>query len=116
VLWQSPPNPSDDRNRLRTPNPTEPLQLGTGREPDLGCPLGCRLPAGGTPLLRLPRRHREAQLADANGFVYRYRTEDGLPGDEGPLLICTFWLAQALAMAGQVERAVQIFERAATAW
>jgi len=55
----------------------------------------------------------EARLTDANGFVYRYRMDDGLPGDEGPFLICTFWLAQARAMAGQLEQAVCIFERAA---
>jgi GH15 family glucan-1,4-alpha-glucosidase len=55
----------------------------------------------------------EARLTDANGFVYRYRMDDGLPGDEGPFLICTFWLAQARAMASQVEQAVRIFERAA---
>jgi len=55
----------------------------------------------------------EARLTDSNGFVYRYRMDDGLPGDEGPFLICTFWLAQVRAMAGQIEQAVRIFERAA---
>jgi GH15 family glucan-1,4-alpha-glucosidase len=48
--------------------------------------------------------------------VYRYRTEegvDGLAGEEGTFLLCTFWLAQALAMAGEVDRAREVFERAA---
>jgi GH15 family glucan-1,4-alpha-glucosidase len=58
----------------------------------------------------------EQRLTDDGGLVYRYRTEggvDGLAGDEGTFLLCTFWLAQALALAGQVERARAVFERAA---
>jgi GH15 family glucan-1,4-alpha-glucosidase len=57
----------------------------------------------------------EARLTDDRGLVYRYRTEggvDGLPGEEGTFLLCTFWLAQALAMSGQVARARAVFERA----
>jgi alpha,alpha-trehalase len=56
------------------------------------------------------------RLTDERGLVYRYRAEegvDGLPGEEGTFLLCTFWLAQALALAGQVERAREVFERAA---
>jgi GH15 family glucan-1,4-alpha-glucosidase len=56
------------------------------------------------------------RLTDDRGLVYRYRTDgdgDGLSGDEGTFLLCTFWLAQALAMAGQVDRAREVFERAA---
>jgi GH15 family glucan-1,4-alpha-glucosidase len=55
-------------------------------------------------------------LTDDSGLVYRYRTEggvDGLAGDEGTFLLCTFWLAQTLAMAGRVERAREVFDRAA---
>ena len=58
----------------------------------------------------------EAGLTDERGLVYRYRTTegvDGLAGEEGTFLLCTFWLAQALAMAGEVERAIAVFERAA---
>ncbi len=58
----------------------------------------------------------EERLTDDRGLVYRYRTEagvDGLAGEEGTFLLCTFWLAQALAMAGRVERAREVFERAA---
>jgi GH15 family glucan-1,4-alpha-glucosidase len=56
------------------------------------------------------------RLTDDRGLVYRYRTEegvDGLAGEEGTFLLCTFWLAQALALAGQVDRAREVFERAA---
>ena len=38
---------------------------------------------------------------------------DGLAGEEGTFLLCTFWLAQALALSGQVDRATAVFERAA---
>ena len=58
----------------------------------------------------------EETLTDERGLVYRYRTDggvDGLAGDEGTFLLCTFWLAQALAMSDQVERARKVFERAA---
>lgn len=55
------------------------------------------------------------RLTDERGLVYRYRTEDGvdgLAGEEGTFLLCTFWLAQALALAGKIDRARQVFERA----
>jgi len=58
----------------------------------------------------------EERLTDDRGLVHRYRTEDevdGLAGEEGSFLLCTFWLAQALALADQVDRARAVFERAA---
>ena len=48
----------------------------------------------------------EERLTDAHGLVYRYRSQDGLEGDEGTFLLCTFWLAHAFALSGQVERGV----------
>jgi GH15 family glucan-1,4-alpha-glucosidase len=53
------------------------------------------------------------RLTDPRGLVYRYRSDDGLAGGEGTFLLCTFWLAQALAMAGRVAEAREVFERAA---
>ncbi len=52
------------------------------------------------------------RLTDERGLVYRYRAADGLEGEEGTFLLCTFWLAQAQALAGEVDRARQTFERA----
>src|SRR5436190_11577727 len=57
----------------------------------------------------------ERDLTDDRGLVFRYRAEegvDGLAGTEGTFLLCTFWLAEALARAGKVERAREVFERA----
>ncbi len=53
------------------------------------------------------------RLTDARGLVYRYRAPDGLAGEEGTFLLCTFWLAQALALTGDVARARRTFETAA---
>jgi GH15 family glucan-1,4-alpha-glucosidase len=55
----------------------------------------------------------EEHLTDARGLVYRYRSHDGLEGEEGTFLLCTFWLAQALARADRPTRAREVFERAA---
>jgi alpha,alpha-trehalase len=55
----------------------------------------------------------EEHLTDRRGLVYRYLKDDGLGGQEGSFLLCTFWLAQVRALAGQVDRACEIFERAA---
>lgn len=49
-----------------------------------------------------------------DGFVLRYRPEDsddGLPGDEGVFLACSFWLVEALLGAGRVEESKALFDR-----
>ena len=50
----------------------------------------------------------------SNGFVRRYVPKehiDGLPGDEGAFVACTFWLADNYALQGRREDAVNLFER-----
>src|SRR5207302_1628060 len=56
-----------------------------------------------------------ARLTDERGLVYRYLAHDGLAGEEGTFLLCTFWLAQAQALAGELDQATATFERAVAA-
>jgi GH15 family glucan-1,4-alpha-glucosidase len=60
----------------------------------------------------------EAIAADLteDGLVLRYRNEeglnaDGLSGEEGTFVICSFWLVSALAKAGEVGRAEELFDK-----
>jgi GH15 family glucan-1,4-alpha-glucosidase len=49
-----------------------------------------------------------------NGFILRYRvqeTDDGLSGEEGTFLICSFWMVSALSEIGETERAAEMCER-----
>jgi GH15 family glucan-1,4-alpha-glucosidase len=56
-----------------------------------------------------------ARLTDKRGLVYRYLAQDGLAGQEGTFLLCTFWLAHAQALAGELDQATATFERAIAA-
>jgi len=55
----------------------------------------------------------ETGLRDDRGLLYRYRGGDGIDGGEGSFLLCTFWLAHALAVTDQVGRSREVLERAA---
>ena len=51
----------------------------------------------------------EAELRDGL-FVHRYRGGDGLPGEEGAFLICSFWLVDALLATDRADEARALFE------
>jgi GH15 family glucan-1,4-alpha-glucosidase len=44
-------------------------------------------------------------------LLYRYLMEDGLPGQEGAFLACSFWLVEALAVTGRTHEAEKLFEK-----
>lgn len=67
---------------------------------------------GDDPRMLATLRTTEERLTDEHGLVYRYRAEDGLEGEEGTFLLCTFWLAEAWARAGETARARDVFDRA----
>ena len=51
-----------------------------------------------------------------DGLVLRYANDeglnaDGLTGEEGTFVICSFWLVSCLALAGEIERAEELFDR-----
>jgi len=59
-----------------------------------------------------------ARELSEGGLVLRYRNEvglnaDGLEGEEGTFVICSFWLVSCLAKAGEQARAEQLFDRLA---
>ena len=46
----------------------------------------------------------QAELGDGD-LIYRYRTEDGMAGEEATFTACAFWFASCLALVGRVDEA-----------
>ncbi|HYM57693.1 MAG TPA: glycoside hydrolase family 15 protein [Solirubrobacteraceae bacterium] len=64
-----------------------------------------------------PRAPRLISTVDAvrrelahGSLVHRYVGEDGLPGEEGAFLACSFWLAEAYARQGRVDEASALMD------
>ncbi len=66
------------------------------------------------PLMLATVARIERDLIDQYGFVRRYRTTgiDGLPGDEGAFLMCTFWLVEQYARSGRADDGARLMEKA----
>jgi GH15 family glucan-1,4-alpha-glucosidase len=54
--------------------------------------------------------HRELN-AGSDDLIFRYRGPDGLLGAEGAFVICSFWLAQAHALAGDFATGEALFQK-----
>ena len=68
---------------------------------------------GNDPRVRSTIRAVMTRLRDEGGFVRRYEDgSDGLEGREGAFVMCTFWLAHSLALAGELDEATEVFTAA----
>lgn len=71
-------------------------------------PLCGFLPATDDRVLSTVERIQERLTS--KGLVYRYLSEDGLPGHEGTFALCSFWLVDNLALQGRTGEARELFE------
>jgi len=53
----------------------------------------------------------EKELSNGEGLLHRYTSDDGLSGTEGTFFLASFWLIDALILAGKRDRAEKIFEK-----
>ncbi|TMR14132.1 glycoside hydrolase family 15 protein [Nonomuraea turkmeniaca] len=52
------------------------------------------------------------RLSAGDGLLYRYlhdQSPDGLPGDEGAFVLCSFWLVDNLILQGHMDRAEELY-------
>jgi GH15 family glucan-1,4-alpha-glucosidase len=83
------------------------VRFGGANELDASLLLGALMGYGGRsakPRLAATTR-RIADVLGDGVLMYRYLGDDGLPGDEGAFLACSFWLVEALAREGRVDEA-----------
>ncbi len=76
----------------------------------LRIPLVGFLPGDDPRMVSTIDRIRE-HLEIAPGLLRRYRFDDGLPGEEGGFLLCSFELVSALVLAGRHAEARTVFDR-----
>jgi GH15 family glucan-1,4-alpha-glucosidase len=78
----------------------------------LAIPMSGFLPATDPRVVGTVKAIEEDLMQD--GLLLRYRTEegtDGLSGDEGVFLACSFWLTSVYHLMGRTEEARRLFER-----
>jgi GH15 family glucan-1,4-alpha-glucosidase len=51
------------------------------------------------------------ELTHSQIFVHRYIKPDGLPGEEGAFVLCSFWLISALAILEDIKTAIRLFKQ-----
>ena len=66
----------------------------------------CAFGTGGTSTVERVK----AELS-SNGLLYRYRSFDGLGGEEGAFALCSLWLVDNLAKQGRASEAEALFEK-----
>jgi GH15 family glucan-1,4-alpha-glucosidase len=121
------PGPVDEWRRIRTQIRDQVLELGFdvklnsfvqsygSKDPDaslLMLPLVGFIDARDPRMVGTVKYHCETLMHE--GLLHRYITQphiDGLPPGEGTFLLCTFWLADNLALQGRREEAEEVFER-----
>ena len=77
----------------------------------LALPLRQVLPADHPRMLATTTAIAE-RLSAGGGLLYRYLhadSPDGIAGDEGAFLLCSFWLVDNLAQQGRLEEAAQLY-------
>ena len=78
----------------------------------LALPLRRVVPAEHPRMVATTRAVAE-RLSAGGGLLYRYLHEhspDGIAGDEGAFLLCSFWLVENLARQGQLEEAAELYK------
>jgi alpha,alpha-trehalase len=77
----------------------------------LALPLRRVLPADHPRMVATTRAVAE-RLSAGGGLLYRYLhtdSPDGIAGDEGAFLLCSFWLVDNLAQQGRLEEAAELY-------
>ena len=69
-----------------------------------------RIISGNDPKMLSTIERIKSNLMRDDKFLYRYKTSDGLPGEEGAFFICSFWLVSCLALAERLDEAEELLD------